>query len=61
MIPITAPTGTTTHARYVAAKIANDLKRIQRLVGRGIPTDMEISNYRARGDYPAPRRLFRRN
>ena len=32
-------------ASYVAAKIAMDLKRIQRLVGRGVPTNEEIANY----------------
>ena len=41
----TTATATITHARYVAAKIAADLKRVQRLVGRGIPTDGEISDY----------------
>ena len=38
-------TATITHARYVAAKIAADLKRVQRLVGRGIPTDRDIADY----------------
>ena len=41
----TTATATITHARYVAAKIAADLKRIQRLVGRGVPTDREIADY----------------
>ena len=38
-------TGTITQARYVAAKIAADLKRVQRLVGRGVPTDGDIAKY----------------
>ena len=41
----TTATDTITHARYVAAKIAADLKRVQRLVGRGIPTDSAIAAY----------------
>jgi len=40
-----ASTFTITHARYLASKIATDLKRMQRLYGR--PTDKEISNYEA--------------
>ena len=36
-------TFTITHARHMAAKIATDLKRIQRLYGR--PTDQEIADY----------------
>lgn len=34
-----------THARYVAAKISADLKRIQRLVGRNTPSDERIRAY----------------
>jgi hypothetical protein len=36
-------TFTITHARHMAAKIATDLKRIQRLYGR--PTDQTIADY----------------
>ncbi|WP_454918543.1 HORMA-1 domain-containing protein [Xanthobacter sediminis] len=36
-------TFTVTHARHMAAKIATDLKRIQRLYGR--PSDREITEY----------------
>jgi len=36
-------TFTVTHARHMAAKIATDLKRIQRLYGR--PSDGEIAEY----------------
>lgn len=36
-------TFTITHARHIAAKIATDLKRIQRLYGR--PSDREIADY----------------
>lgn len=36
---------TITHARHMAAKVATDLKRIQRLYGS--PTDEEIANYEA--------------
>ena len=42
----TAATATITHARHIAAKIAADLKRVQRLVGRGEPTDQEIADYK---------------
>lgn len=38
-------TFTITHARHMAAKIATDLKRIQRLYGR--PSDQEIAEYEA--------------
>lgn len=38
-------TQTRTHARYVAAKIAADLKRLQRLAGQGVPSDSAISNF----------------
>lgn len=38
-------TFTITHARHIAAKIATDLKRIQRLYGR--PSDREIVDYEA--------------
>lgn len=38
-------TFTVTHARHIAAKIATDLKRIQRLYGR--PYDTEIAEYEA--------------
>lgn len=40
-----ASTFTITHARYLASKIATDLKRMQRMYGR--PTEKEISNYEA--------------
>jgi hypothetical protein len=36
-------TFTLTHARHMAAKVATDLKRLQRFYGR--PTDAEISQY----------------
>jgi hypothetical protein len=36
---------TLTHARYIAAKVATDLKRIQRFYRR--PSDAEIENYQA--------------
>jgi hypothetical protein len=36
---------TETHARHLAAKVATDLKRMQRLYGR--PYDTEIANYEA--------------
>lgn len=36
---------TETHARHMAAKVATDLKRMQRLYGS--PTDIEITNYEA--------------
>lgn len=36
---------TITHARHMAAKVATDLKRIQRLYGS--PTDEEIADYEA--------------
>lgn len=38
-------TFTVTHARHMAAKIATDLKRIQRLYGR--PSDQDIADYEA--------------
>lgn len=38
-------TFTITHARHIAAKIATDLKRIQRLYGR--PSDQDIADYEA--------------
>ncbi|MCO6181143.1 hypothetical protein A6U97_27600 [Agrobacterium tumefaciens] len=38
-------TFTITHARHMAAKIATDLKRIQRLYGK--PTDQTIADYEA--------------
>ena len=38
-------TFTITHARHMAAKIATDLKRIQRLYGQ--PSDQEIADYEA--------------
>ena len=38
-------TRTITHARYVAVKIAADLKRLQRLVGSGVPSDATIEAY----------------
>lgn len=38
-------TFTVTHARHIAAKVATDLKRLQRLYGR--PTDTSIANYEA--------------
>lgn len=38
-------TFTVTHARHMAAKIATDLKRIQRLYGE--PSDQEIADYEA--------------
>lgn len=39
-------TRTKTHARHVAAKIAGDLKRLQRFYGEGrIPSDADIENY----------------
>ena len=41
----TTQTHTITHARYLSAKVSADLKRIQRLVGRGIPTDDTINDY----------------
>jgi len=36
---------TVTHARHMAAKVATDLKRLQRLYGR--PNDADIANYEA--------------
>lgn len=36
-------TFTVTHARHIAAKVATDLRRIQRLYGR--PTDQQIADY----------------
>ena len=38
-------TFTVTHARYVAAKVATDLKRVQRFYGS--PSDADIANYEA--------------
>lgn len=38
-------TFTVTHARHMAAKIATDLKRIQRLYGK--PSDQDIADYEA--------------
>lgn len=38
-------TFTLTHAKHIAAKVATDLKRIQRLYGS--PTDSSIANYEA--------------
>jgi hypothetical protein len=38
-------TFTVTHARHIAAKVATDLRRIQRLYGR--PTDQQIADYEA--------------
>jgi len=38
----TTHTTTITDARYVAVKIAADLKRLQRLSGRGVPSDETI-------------------
>jgi hypothetical protein len=39
-------TFTATHAKYLASKVATDLKRIQRLYG-GIPNDTTIASYEA--------------
>lgn len=39
-------TFTATHAKYLASKVATDLKRIQRLYG-GIPNDATIASYEA--------------
>lgn len=39
-------TFTVTHARHMAAKVATDLKRIQRLYG-GRPTDTQIAEFEA--------------
>ena len=38
-------TFTVTHARHMAAKVATDLKRLQRLYGK--PHDVDIANYEA--------------
>ncbi|MNS67821.1 hypothetical protein D3C72_1010830 [compost metagenome] len=38
-------TFTVTHARHIAAKVATDLRRIQRLYGK--PTDQQIADYEA--------------
>jgi len=38
-------TFTVTHAKHIAAKVATDLKRVQRLYGS--PTDVAITNYEA--------------
>jgi len=38
-------TKTITDAGYFAAKIAADLKRLQRLSGRGVPSDKAIGDY----------------
>ncbi len=40
-----AATFTVTHARHMAAKVATDLKRIQRFYG--VPSDTEIAEYEA--------------
>lgn len=40
-----AQTFTVTHARHMAAKVATDLKRMQRLYGE--PSDANIANYEA--------------
>jgi hypothetical protein len=40
-----AQTFTVTHARHMAAKVATDLKRMQRLYGK--PSDADIANYEA--------------
>lgn len=42
----TTTTFTVTHARHMAAKVAADLKRIQRFYG-GVPSDKEIADYEA--------------
>lgn len=42
----TTTTFTVTHARHMAAKVAADLKRIQRFYG-GVPTDKAIADYEA--------------
>ena len=34
-----------THARHIAAKVAADLKRVQRIYGVGRPSDAEIDEY----------------
>ena len=34
---------TVTHARHIAAKVATDLKRLQRFYGK--PSDSDITNY----------------
>ena len=39
------PTFTVTHARHMAAKVATDLKRMQRLYGS--PSDASIASYEA--------------
>ena len=38
-------TQTLTHARHIAAKVAADLKRVQRIYGVGRPSDVEIDEY----------------
>jgi len=38
---------TVTHARHMAAKVATDLKRMQRLYGGLEPSDSRIANYEA--------------
>lgn len=40
-----AKTHTSTHARHIAAKVAADLKRVQRIYGFGRPSDAEIDEY----------------
>ncbi len=38
-------TSTDSYARHISAKVASDLKRLQRLYGVGQPTDKEINDY----------------
>ena len=38
-------TQTRTHAKHIAAKVAADLKRVQRIYGVGRPSDAEIDKY----------------
>jgi hypothetical protein len=40
---VQSQTFTITHARHMAAKVATDLKRMQRLYGK--PSDIDIANY----------------
>ena len=42
----TSETFTVTHARHLAAKVATDLKRVQRLYAGG-PSDTSIASYEA--------------
>ena len=53
----TPTTFTVTHARHMAAKVATDLKRMQRLYGS--PSDAEIADYEAEADRAAEGRLSR--